>query len=291
MDLKRIYFDYNIYVSLAKGKIKMPENYSRYAKIYVSVAHAEEFFNAADKNDSEENREHIETLWNLLTRDLNNNGILNPTMTRIVNKPEKFVDALQRVREYDTRQSIEQNAEIIHASQKTDVNSLLEQDKSSMDNSNLSPQDIWKRPEVINAVGKCREEIDLRNRGQARMLMKDYGWYKANLIARQTRLKAFDLHQDIFKGERPNFHKLEFLMEFLQDVLNSCNYNRDKTVRTVNSGVYDTEHAIYASYCNYFVTNDAKLSKRLNAIYYFLGLETECLSFEQWCNKMKEENS
>ena len=290
MNLKRVYLDYNIYVSLAKGKIKMPENYSRYSKIYVSVAHAEEFFNAADKNDSEENREHIETLWNLLTRDLNNNGILNPTMTRIVNKPEKFVDALQRVREYDTRQSIEQNAEIIHASQKTDVNSLLEQDKSSMDNSNLSPEDIWKRPEVINAISKCREEIDLRNCGQVRMLMKDYGWYKANLIARQTRLKAFDLHQDIFKGERPNFHKLEFLMEFLQDVLNSCNYNRDKTVRTVNSGVYDTEHAIYASYCNYFVTNDAKLSKRLNAIYYFLGLETRCLSFKQWCDKIEEEN-
>lgn len=273
MNLKQVYFDYNIYVSLAKGKIKMPENYSRYAKIYVSVAHAEEFFNAADKNGSEENREHIETLWNLLTRDLNNSGVLNPTPKRIINKLEDFFCAVQRVHKFDTRQIIKQNAEIIHASQKTDVNSLLEQDKSSMDNSNLSPEDIWKRPEVINAVNDCRTRIILRNQ----------------FVPPDRYFAPFDLKKDFFKGKRPNFYQLEFLMEFLQDVLNSCNYNRDKTVRTVNSGVYDTEHAIYASYCNYFVTNDAKLIKRLNAIYYFLGLETECLSFEQWCNKIEEE--
>lgn len=289
MNLKRVYFDYNIYDGLAKDRIHLPENYSQHFKIYVSVAHAEEFFNAADKNNSEENREHIEKLWNLLTHDLNNSGVLNPSLTRIIDKPEKFVDALQRVREYDTRQSIKQDAEKIHESQNTSVTSLLTQDKSSMDNSNLSSKDIWKRPEVIEAVGKCREVIDLRNREATTALMKDYGWYIADLIAKQSKLEPFELKQNIFKYERPNFYKLEFLMEFLQDVLNSCNYNRDKTIRTVNSGVYDTEHAIYASYCHYFVTNDAKLTKRLNAIYYFLGLETECLSFDQWCDKIEEE--
>ena len=289
MNLKRVYFDYNIYVSLAKGELKIPKNYSSHSKVYISVAHAEEFFNAADKNDSKENHEHIEKLRTLFTRDLNNSGVLNPSLTRIINKPEKFVDALQRVRECDTRQSIAQSAEIIHTSQKTNVDSLLKKDKSSMDNSNLSPEDIWRRPEVINAVGKCREVIDLRNREATTALMKDYGWYIADLIAKQSKLKPFELKQNIFKYERPNFYKLEFLMEFLQDVLNSCNYNRDKTIRTVNSGVYDTEHAIYASYCHYFVTNDARLTKRLNAIYYFLGLETECLSFDQWCDKIEEE--
>ena len=290
MNLKRVYFDYNIYDSLAKDRMHLPENYSQHFKIYVSVAHAEEFFNATDKNDSEENREHIEKLRNLLTRDLNNSGVLNPTPTKIINKNEKFSDALQRVKHYDTRQSIEQNAEKIHESQKTKATSLREQDKSSMDNSNLSFEDIWKRPEVIKGVGKCREEIDLYNRSAVTALIKDYGWYQANLIARKSRLKPFDLQQNIFKGKRPNFYQLEFLMEFLQDVLNSCNYNRDKTIRTVNSGVYDTEHAIYATYCDYFVTEDKKLAKRLDAIYYFLGLETRCLSFEQWCNKIKELN-
>ena len=44
MNLKRVYFDYNIYDSLAKDRIHLPENYSQHFKSYVSVAHAEEFF-------------------------------------------------------------------------------------------------------------------------------------------------------------------------------------------------------------------------------------------------------
>ncbi len=289
--MKRVYFDYNIYVKLAKGTILLPENYSQCAKIYVSVAHAEEFFNAKDKNTSPENSEHIEKLWNLLTHDLNNNGVLNPSPTRILNKQEKLSDALDRVREYDTRQTIKEHAETIHSTQQAATAAVFAQDKSSMDNSNLSREEIWKRSEVIAALGKCRAECDLRNRESPMALTKNYGWYIARLISRITYLKPFDLKQNIFKGERPNFYQLEFLMEFLQNVLNGCGYNRDRDVRTVNSGVYDTEHAIYASYCDYFVTDDKRLSKRLNAIYYYLGLKTECMSFDEWCNTIKELNT
>ena len=285
MDLNRVYLDYNIYVALAKGKIKMPQNYSRNVKIYVSVAHADEFFNAAEKDVSDENKEHIEKLKNLFVRDLNNSGILNPSSTKVFNKPEKFDDALRRIREYDTRETIAKNAKDIHQNQKNFVYDLLAKDKSSMDNSNLSPEEIWKRHEVIGAVKKCREAINLRNSTSTLALTKDYGWYNARLIARQSKLEPFDLEQNIFKGVRPNFYKLEFLMEFLQDVLNICNYNRDKDERKVHSGIYDTEHSIYASYCRYFVTNDKRLNKRLNAIYYFLGLDTRCLSFENWYNE------
>ena len=66
-------------------------------------------------------------------------------------------------------------------------------------------------------------------------------------------------------------------------MLNACGYNRDKDIRTANSGAYDTEHAIYATYCMYFVTEDEKLRKRLNAIYYFLGIPTKCVTFDEWC--------
>ena len=289
MNLKRVYFDYNIYDSLAKDRIHLPENYSQHFKIYVSVAHAEEFFNAADKNDSEKNNEYLKKLYALLTSELNNSGVLNPTSTKIINQPEEFVDALQRVRKYDTRQSIEQDANDSYEFQTKIFELFCSQDESVIYNSNLSSEDIWKRPEVKFILANFREAVVTRNNSMFPNLLRNYSPNEALLSTVNGYLEPFDLEQNIFKHEPPTFNKLEHLIEFLQGVLNCCGYNRDNKPRKVKSGVYDTEHAIYATYCDYFVTEDKKLAKRLDAIYYFLGLETRCLSFEQWCNKIKEE--
>ena len=289
MNLKRVYFDYNIYDGLAKGRIHLPENYSQHFKIYVSVAHAEEFFNAADKNNSEKNNEYLEKLYALLTSELNNSGVLNPSRHKIIYLPEDFKSTLQRIKNHDTRLTIEHDAKDIYEYQKTIFELFCFQDELVKYNSTLSCEEIWKRPEVTSILVNFREAVVTRNNSMFLNLLRNYSLEEALLSTADGYLEPFDLEQNIFKHEPPTFNKLEYLIEFLQGVLNFCGYNRDNKTRKVKSGVYDTEHAIYASYCHYFVTNDARLAKRLNAIYYFLGLETKCLSFEQWCNKIKEE--
>lgn len=290
MDLKRVYLDYNIYDGLAKARIHLPENYSQYFKIYVSVAHAEEFFNAVDKNNSEKNNEYLEKLYALLTGELNNSGVLNPSRHKVIYLPEDFKSTLQRVKNRDTRLTIEHDADDIYEAQTKIFELFCSQDELVRYNSTLSSEEIWKRPEVRSILVHFKETVTTRNNSMLPNLLRNYSFEEALLSAIGGYLEPFDLEQNIFKYEPPTFNKLEYLIEFLQGVLNCCGYNRDNKPRKVKSGVYDTEHAIYATYCDYFVTDDERLAKRLNAIYYFLGLETRCLSFKQWCDKIEEEN-
>ena len=284
MNLKPVYFDYNIYDGLAKARIHLPENYSQHFKIYVSVAHAEEFFNAVDKNNSEKNNEYLEKLYALLTSELNSRGVLNPSRRKVIYLPEDFKSTLQRVKNRDTRNTIEHDTKDICEFQKKMFELFCSQDELVKYNSTLSHEEIWKRPEVMSILANFHETIVNRNNSMFLNLLRDYSFEEALLSTIDGYLEPFDLEQNISKRESLTFHKLEFLIEFLQNVLNCCGYNKDNKPRKVKSGIYDTEHAIYATYCDYFVTEDEKLAKRLNAIYYFLGFETRCLPFEQWCN-------
>lgn len=267
--MKQSYLDYNVYEGLAKERLHLPEKYRQHSKIYLSITHAKEFSNAVAKNNSEKNLVYIKGIMNLFDRDWNNANILNPSSIKMLDESKTFLEVSEKVYNVDNNKTIEKEAKVIYKNQTAIFNSLRTKDKSITNNSNLSSKKIWERPEVINALGKFQEEI-----------------FKA---PEKIYVKPFELKQNIFKGKQPDFYQLKLSIEFLQNVLSSCGYNRDKDERKVKSGIYDTEHAINAAYCDYFVTEDEKLAKRLNAIYYFLGLKTVCLSFEEWCKKLQEE--
>ena len=76
---------------------------------------------------------------------------------------------------------------------------------------------------------------------------------------------------------------MEIIFEFLHSTLNKCGYNRDKKT-TVISGIYDTTHSIYGTYCDYFVSSDDRLRKRISAIYYYLGVSTKVVTFNDFLN-------
>ena len=75
---------------------------------------------------------------------------------------------------------------------------------------------------------------------------------------------------------------METIFEYLHALLNKYGYNADKNVQTVTSGVYDIAHSIYGTYCDYFVSNDTRLRKRISAIYYYLGVPTKVITFEEF---------
>ena len=90
--MDNVYFDYNIYTQLANGKMRMPEMYRDKARICISVAHAEEFFNARSNDSNGENKEQLDKIEAIFTRDLNSEGILKPTEKgEIVNRQESFL--------------------------------------------------------------------------------------------------------------------------------------------------------------------------------------------------------
>ena len=76
-------------------------------------------------------------------------------------------------------------------------------------------------------------------------------------------------------------------------ILDAYSYYRDDKERTVKSSIYDIEHLIYASCCDYFVTQDKKLRKRAEQIYKKMKLNVKVIDYNEF-SKMnlicKEEN-
>lgn len=46
--------------------------------------------------------------------------------------------------------------------------------------------------------------------------------------------------------------------------------------------MYDASHAYYAQLCDYFVTNDKRLSYKARAVYAFLGIKTNVITSREF---------
>ena len=63
----------------------------------------------------------------------------------------------------------------------------------------------------------------------------------------------------------------------LFNLLDAVCYWKDKNGMEV-SRMYDASHAYYAQLCDYFVTNDKRLSYKARAVYSFLGVKTNVIT-------------
>lgn len=75
--------------------------------------------------------------------------------------------------------------------------------------------------------------------------------------------------------------KIRDAMYSLHNAMDLMSFKQDKSLRTQRSSAHDIEHLIYASQCNYFVTNDANLRQRAIEIYRFLEFPVRVLSLAE----------
>lgn len=284
----RIYLDYNVIEDLSKERIPLPEgNYD----IFCSVAHGEEYYNACC-NATEEYKKAALKVKETLTTISKKGIVLNPEKNGIRAKPEKFDDCIDRIRKNDTRDFVNRNGSLMYQNNKEAVSKLKRLDVESVNNSNLTYDKIWLRPEVIERLGLFQNWYKNYDAASGYALLKAYGFKSFLLDKSNTKLpKEFNLERDCFKKEY-SFALLEMVMEFLNnDVLCTCGYCKDKTERTTQSGIHDVSHMIYATYCNFFVSKDANLVKRAKAIYYYLGLNTRAICLNEWLDMDLTKNS
>lgn len=272
----RIYLDYNIYNSIQKDNNLNQIRQSSH-KFYLSVNHVEEFYKACQRDKEQNNREKLEDLKNIMIL-LSPNGILNPQQgKRIINKKEKFEDCLFRIKAYNTQKPIESFAKQELEYQKGESKKNLENDMKNLNNSNLSSEKIWSIPIVQEKIKEFQWEF---SSNIFQRLEPIYGfWVAMNQSMRYTH-PQFTLHQNMYGKVENNFQWLETVIEYLDNILCECCYNRDNNPRKAESGIYDVAHLIYATYCEYFVTLDKKLLNRAQAIYYYLGAETKAISYD-----------
>lgn len=162
--------------------------------------------------------------------------------------------------------------------------------------SNLNEQQIWEMAEVKNELNKIQERLEADNitlkNDLYPLMINEWGFtpLQAEKIIKKKQISSnISLLKNCFDTISNDFKLLEFSIEFLHEVLNKCGYNRDKGSK-VTSGIYDTTHSIYATYCDYFVTNDEKLKKRVKAIYHYLGVRTKVINFDEFTSMFVKKN-
>lgn len=183
--MNRIYFDTNIFEDIVKKVIDISTNeLNSFTNVayYISTAHVEEYF-IAIKNDSENKYTQYNHNRKVLMSSLNLKGILNPSNTRIKNKPEKFDDCLSRVKQFDTTDIIVQKGRKIRQEQSDFFKNLLSSNPDVQNNSNLDFKEIWDKDEVKRVLAEFPDYVEANNATLFYELQYVYGTHNALKLA------------------------------------------------------------------------------------------------------------
>lgn len=274
----RAYFDYNIYTSILARDIELIQ--SKNVDLFYSVAHVEEYYKAL-KNASEENYGELESLKHLLIESAKPGVILNPSNSRIRAVKEKFEVCYKRIEEFDTRAIVNDNGKRLYDINKESVAKLQTKDKEAKNNSNLNYKEIWERDELKKVIKDFERYYNQYENNVKKIMFEEYGLKALQLIKNIKLPCDFILKENCFK-QIESFHLLEMIIEYLNNELCACGYNKDVDVRKTQSGIHDVSHMIYGTYCDYLVTSDKRFMKRAQAIYYFLGVDTLVVDYEEY---------
>lgn len=199
--MNRVYFDTNIFEGIVKKEIDISiDELNNFTNIiyYISTAHVEEYF-IAIRNDAENKFTKYNNDRKLLMSSLKSKGILNPSITRIVNKPEKFDDCLSRVKKYDTTNRMVENGSGIHQEQDKYFKDLLSKNPNIQNYSNLASKEIWDRNEVKYILSRVQDYVKMHNAVIFSELEREYGSNIALKITPLKEISIFEIKKGCFK--------------------------------------------------------------------------------------------
>ena len=249
--------------------------------VFYSVSHVEEFYKAQKNDNNGKNVEALNQIRDIITSYAKRGIILNPSPSRIIAKSESFDECLAIIRQFDTRYVVDQDGKTLYELNSKNVKDLQEEDSAVINNSNLSSEEIWKRPEVLAKLSNFNYYYKNYKNVMIKKQLSIYGLSVYRRINKFKLPEEFQLTHNCFKSGNYSFDLLEVVIEFLNNQLCSCGYHKDKNVKKTQSGIHDVSHIIYATYCNYFVTHDKGLIARANAIYFYLGLDTKAIDIDE----------
>lgn len=86
-----------------------------------------------------------------------------------------------------------------------------------------------------------------------------------------------------------NLDELRNCIYSMYQLFDIFGYYTDKKERTVKSSAYDIEHLIYASKCDYFITDDKNCYKRSQQIFNKIQCNTTVLKYRELCDLIKKD--
>lgn len=275
--MKYIYFDHNVIIDLKNirnqsiAETVKQLNRSRY-QILISPAHIEEV--AALKMHHGNDDDVVNSFLNFLAELTNSNCLLPFKINQTLQTKKSGIFLSQehpqvtytRVTQNYHRNIIAEN----HQKEKIANGESFEKENniSSKETNNI---------DIQNEISMFKPHLH-------QIIKENYASLKG------TELKPY-ISSNIPTCEQINFAFLgeffplhEMTIEKIFEFLEARRYFPDKSTQFL-SGLHDTTHAIYAAYCDVFVTSDKKLRKKTKATYTWLGINTLILNpseFIEW---------
>lgn len=250
--IRKLYLDNNILVSIENGELSLMDIYSLFPGmrfiIYFSSAHIFELENiTGNKTQAKDyllNRrfEYIRAIYN------NNYLYVDPTSHKIYNIIE---DPLQA---YNTIccippgiQYMKQMCNIVPKASKKHARKSLNLDPKHINN--ISPDEVIDYFDEISKKhfnsSSIKELVD-------KMILSHPSGHQFGL---NNRIGAYF------------------------ELLDSLGYWKDKETSKSNyARLWDSQHAFFASYCDYFLTDDKKTKKKSQVVYRLCGIKTKVIS-------------
>jgi hypothetical protein len=135
-------------------------------------------------------------------------------------------------------------------------------------------------PKEINNIDTQRE-IDIFKPRLHQIILDNYQELTTHgVLLEYLPLQAPGCHEINFERLGKFFPLHEMTIEKIFEFLETRRYFPDRCNKPKGflSGLHDTTHAIYAAYCDIFVTNDKKLKNKAAAAYAWLDINTLILS-------------
>jgi rRNA-processing protein FCF1 len=265
--MEALYFDHNVIIDIQnKRKATVVESIENIDndnyQIFFSPAHVEEIAALAMHHD--EDKETIDDALELLAKITNSKallpykkaGIIQTKCIGVYISNEHPKETYKRVVDLYENNHIAEN----HQKEKIANGDGFEK-KTGVSSKKTNNIDIQR-------------EIDIFKPMLHQIIVDNYQRLAANEIFHEyLPSRAPRGHEIKFEHLGEYFPLHEMTIEKIFEFLELIRYFPDKSTQFL-SGLHDTTHAIYAAYCDVFVTNDKKLKNKAKATYDWLGVNT-----------------
>ena len=269
----KYYLDHNIYIFSLKApdieRIVQKLKKDKVQCVY-SPAHIEEIYTAYTK-DKIQYKETRKKLLDQISNFTDNMEFL-PSMNGIVLKEESPFECYKRVKRTDTTETVKLDGKHKHQIGTEYYHQLIKMDRHNKSLSNIAYDKIWNETMIIDLINELNQIMP--------QIVFNYNLENAILGLDSGRMipEGFQIQSGMYPQLKQKNSELELVIDILFTILNLCGYNADKEEKKVVSGIHDVSHAIYATAADKFFTFDKRYAKRCQAVYYFLGAETEVVA-------------
>lgn len=270
--MKTLYLDHNIIIDIkSKRKPAVAEAIenidNKQYQILFGPAHIEEV--AALKMHHGEDEGEIDVLLNLLAQTTNSKAILpyERDDTTQVKLTGVFIS--------DEHPRITYNR-VISGYSKNHI--AEDHQKAKIANGEYFEKKTGITSRETNSID-IQKELDIFKPRLHQIIVDNYN-PEFPIYSEQLPKKPPACHEINFDHLGKFFHLHEMAVEKIFEFLESRRYFPDKSTQFL-SGLHDTTHAIYAAYCDVFVTNDKKLKNKTAATYKWLGIKTLVINSDE----------